>query len=525
MGILKYPVSLSLPVLLLSIVIFTPNLPLGVINVLSLILLLPILRITPLLIDPGFKHFLYAFLAFFLVDLGRKSLTASIITSRFILAIEVAAAIAFFAWPAYKLKLRETAQWTFAMRAAIPGIWATILLLAVSLGANILGYLALSKVILEGALFSIYPAIVFLTGVRTGKIIIDLLLESPRANWLAGVRLHKARIQEWSGRILTAASFLIWVVAALEFFTIRDSTLQWVEETLKRPIKLGALAISVWDLLLFVLVLVGGLILARLIRFTMQEDILTRLNLRYGLPNAISTVAYYIILTVVFLISLGAAGVELTRFTVLTGALGVGVGIGLQNIVNNFVSGIILLFERPIRLGDKVEVDGIKGEVERIGMRSSTLLTSQGAEAVIPNAALISNRVVNWTLNHRERRGEIQISAPYGVEFQTIMRLLKDAAASHSAILKDPEPAVVFTGFEDGGLKFELQFWLSKDENFDETKNEVAASVSEALKAEGIELGVIHLGRNLVILKDPVGQGRIPTEQEQVGAKKTRVNQ
>ena len=500
--ILKYPVSLSLPVLLLSIVIFTPNLPLGIINLLSIVLLLPILRITPLLIERRFKPLLNAFLAFFLLDFGRKLITASPITSRIILAIEVAAAIVFFAWSAYKLRLDEVSRWTFAMRAAVPGIWLTISLLAVSLAANMLGGLALSEVLLEGTLFSIYLAVAFLAGVRAAVVLGNLLLASPLTDWLAGVRLYQDGIKYWGGRILTAGAFLVWLVAALEFFTIRDWTLRWLEQTLKRPITIGALTISAWDILLFFLVLFGGLILARIIRLILQDEILVRLPLKYGLPHAISTVTYYIIATAVFLMSLVAVGMELTRFTVLTGALGVGIGIGLQDIANSFVSGIILLFERHIRLGDFVEIEGIKGEVDRIGMISCTILTSQGAEAIIPNAALTANRVLNWTMAHRKRRGELLISVAYGVEIPKVIRILKHAASLHSAISPDPEPVVVFNEFGDGGMQFELRFWLLHDEEFDETRNEVAASVSVELRAEGIEMGVVHVGKNLVVLKD-----------------------
>jgi small-conductance mechanosensitive channel len=149
-----------------------------------------------------------------------------------------------------------------------------------------------------------------------------------------------------------------------------------------------------------------------------------------------------------------------------------------------------------------VEIDGIMGEVQRIGIRSCTILTYQGAEAIIPNAALMVNRVINWTLSDRQCRGELPISVAYGVEFPTVMRILKQAAAAHPAVLPEPEPTVVFTDFGDGGLQFELQFWLLKDEKFDETRSAVAASVSEELRAEGIEIGVIHVGKNLVILKD-----------------------
>lgn len=489
LGILKYPVSMALPVLLFSVIIFNhTSLPLGIINLLTLVMIIPILRITTLLIESSFKPLLYAFLAVLLIDVLRKLITASLPTERLILAIAAAAAIGVFAWPAFKLRQQKFTQQTLALRIAIPGVWLMILLLTISLLANILGYLKLAEVILEGALFSCFLAIVLLTGVRAAGVVIALLLRSPGAGRIAIFRLHGSAIQAGYGRVLAAVALLVWLVAALEFFTIRDHIFREIEQGLKRQISIGALRISAWDVILFFLVLIGGIVLARIIRFVVQEEILARLPLRHGLPNAISTLGYYILLVAVFLMSLVAAGVELTRFTVLTGALGVGVGIGLQNIVNNFVSGVILLFERPIRPGDVVEVAGVEGKVKHIGVRASTIQTDQGAQVIVPNADLILKHVINWTFDHRQRRVHLPVRVAYGVELPRVIQILEEAAAANPAVLPNPKPSVEFIGFGEGGLQLELQFWLLQDERYISAKNDVAAAANEALRAAGIEM-------------------------------------
>ena len=125
---------------------------------------------------------------------------------------------------------------------------------------------------------------------------------------------------------------------------------------------------------------------------------------------------YYLLLLFVFLSAVNAGGVELNKFTLLTGALGVGFGFGMQNIINNFVSGLILQFERPIHINDVLEVEGYTGKVTRIGVRSSTLQTSQGAEVIIPNANFISGKVVNWTLTESMRRAELPVGVAYGTD-------------------------------------------------------------------------------------------------------------
>src|SRR5262249_54012782 len=149
--------------------------------------------------------------------------------------------------------------------------------------------------------------------------------------------------------------------------------------------------------------------LARAVRIVLQEDVLVRVPLKRGVPQAIATAAQYLLLTFGFVLALTAAGFELNRLTLLTGAFGVGIGFGLQNVINNFVSGLILLFERPVQVGDAVQVGNTAGDITRIGIRSSTISTAQGAEVIVPNAKLISDEVTNWTLSNQIRRVEIPV--------------------------------------------------------------------------------------------------------------------
>ena len=154
-----------------------------------------------------------------------------------------------------------------------------------------------------------------------------------------------------------------------------------------------------------VLLLVVGYIVANVASFVLGKILLPKLSLRGGMAYAISRVTYYVLLAGLFFIALANAGLQLDKFTVITGALGLGIGFGLQNIVSNFASGLIVLFERPIRINDTVEIGGITGIVRRIGARSSTVLTAQGAEVIFPNSNLLSNQVTNWTLSSTRTAG------------------------------------------------------------------------------------------------------------------------
>jgi potassium-dependent mechanosensitive channel len=169
------------------------------------------------------------------------------------------------------------------------------------------------------------------------------------------------------------------------------------------------------------------------------------------------------------------------------GSLGVGVGFGLQNIVNNLVSGLILLFERPIRVGDIVEMKGQAGVVKRIGARSSTIQTGEDAEVIVPNRNLISNEVINWTLSSVRRRVDIPVGVAYGTDRERVLSLLIEVTAAHSGVTRNPKPESYFVSFGDSALNFELRFWTYQEDWF-RLKSDVAVGVTKALREAHIEI-------------------------------------
>ncbi len=219
----------------------------------------------------------------------------------------------------------------------------------------------------------------------------------------------------------------------------------------------------------------------------LHEDVFPRVRLRRGIPNAISSTAGYLILLGGFFFALSAAGIDLSRFTVLAGAFGVGIGFGLQNVVNNFVSGLILLYERPVQAGDVVQIADVFGTINRIGIRSSTVRTFDGAEVIVPNANLISEQVTNWTLSDRERRINIQVGVTYGADHDRVLEVLRSALEEARDVLSFPTPLVLFSGFGDSSLDFEVRFWTVNPE-FSRVKSDVTGRIYAALAAAQIEI-------------------------------------
>lgn len=237
-----------------------------------------------------------------------------------------------------------------------------------------------------------------------------------------------------------------------------------------------------------------------------------------GLPELISSIVYYSLLLVVALAAVNAGGIDLNKFTVLTGALGVGVGFGLQNIINNFVSGLILQFERPIHIDDILEVDTNIGKVTRIGIRSSTIQTFQGAEVIIPNATLISNKVINWTLSESQRRRELPVGVAYGSDPKAVLKILRDAAARHELVLSKPEPMVYFKGFGASSLDFELHFWVMQENNGLLITSEVALCAMQMLEDAGIEIPFPQSDLHLRSI-DPAVAAALPSRNGALGVR------
>jgi small-conductance mechanosensitive channel len=282
-------------------------------------------------------------------------------------------------------------------------------------------------------------------------------------------------------------SFFLWLDAMARLLTVYDSVVGYLTRALSYPIGFQRVHITQGNILSFLFILIVGYALANLLAFALSKLLLSRFPLQRGLPFTISKIIYYVLLVLVFLAALANAGMELNKFTLVTGALGVGVGFGLQNIVNNFASGLILLFERPIRVGDTVEMNGLVGTVKRIGARSSTIQTGEDAEVIVPNSNLISNEVVNWTLSSVRRRVAISVGVAYGTEPERVLSLLIEVAAAHSGVTRNPKPEAYFVSFGDSALNFELRFWTYQEDWF-RLKSDVAVGLAKALREANIEI-------------------------------------
>ncbi len=219
-------------------------------------------------------------------------------------------------------------------------------------------------------------------------------------------------------------------------------------------------AVTVGKLVKGIALLVLGIWLSRRITHGFAQKILCRLGVQEGVAVAVQTLTFYLLSLTSALMALHLVHVPLTVFTFMGGAVAIGVGFGSQKILNNFISGVILLIESPIRVGDLIEMGTLQGKVHTIGTRSTRIRTGANLEIIVPNSALLENNVTNWTLTDAVVRSSIRVGVAYGSPTRDVARWLKHAADEHGQVLKKPEPCVWFTNFSENTLDFELNFWI-----------------------------------------------------------------
>jgi small-conductance mechanosensitive channel len=224
-------------------------------------------------------------------------------------------------------------------------------------------------------------------------------------------------------------------------------------------VTLGATPLSLWSILQFAILVVLLFLAAGRFQYWLVERLLVRSRLDTGARQAIGSITRYLFLFVGLLVILQTVGINLTTLNVLAGAVGIGIGFGLQNVASNFISGLIILFERPIKIGDRIEVGPIEGDVVEIGARSTKVLTNDNITVIVPNSKFITENVVNWMYNGPTVRFRVPVSVAYGSDIRQIERLLLEVARANPDVLDKPEPVVRLLEFGDNALQFELRPW------------------------------------------------------------------
>jgi potassium-dependent mechanosensitive channel len=490
--LLGRPVSAGLVLGLLSWVVIYPGKPPAAQALVAAVALVPMMWVVRSLVNGRERWMLYGLAGLFLVDRLRDLVTSLGVIERGLFVLEMLATRAILGWYLRSGRARDHASASGGPLAGLvsPMLKLALAALAAALVAGVVGNMSLARLVGSGVLASAYLVLVLAAARRLAEGLVVLGLETWPVRRLAIVRLHRARLEQRARTVLRTIAVAVWVLMTLGDFGLLSPALTTARHILAAELMRGALRISVSDLVVFALTVWAAFAVSALVRFVLEEDVFPRLPLSPGLPYALSSVVGYAIIFAGFIVAALAAGVNLDRVTLLGGAFGVGVGFGLQNVVNNFVSGLVVLFERPVRVGDAVQIGDTQGEVRRIGIRAATVRSWQGAEIIVPNSMLVAEKVTNWTPANRQRRVEIPVSVVYGSAPEAVLKVLADVAQAHPDVAAQPPPQPLFMGFGDSALRFELWAWTYRLDRHVVIKSELGVAVYAALQAAGMKVAV-----------------------------------
>ncbi|MDZ4836800.1 MAG: mechanosensitive ion channel [Candidatus Melainabacteria bacterium] len=261
-------------------------------------------------------------------------------------------------------------------------------------------------------------------------------------------------VTRWTVRVIG----VLWILDLSNVDITAVQVVAYADSFLNIPfVHIGKTQITLWSVI-YVLSLWLVLIVAtnRLQKWCATK-LLVHSGIEFGARHAISVIVKYVMVSIGFVVILQSAGIDLSALTVLAGAVGLGLSFGLQNITSNLVSGLIVLIERPIKVGDRIEVAGITGDVKNIALRATTICTNDNIEIIVPNSEFISGNVINWSHSSRDVRVSLPVGVSYSSDPEAVYGLLLDVASQHDGVLQDPPATVIFKAFGDSSLDFVLR--------------------------------------------------------------------
>ncbi|MGA8655513.1 MAG: mechanosensitive ion channel domain-containing protein [Chthoniobacterales bacterium] len=452
------------------------------------LLLIFIVLILRRLTDRALLPILYALIVLYFVDQLRLLTALLPILGRLVFAAEMLGGTLFLIWLIWSkhsptVGVNTTKLFARAVRLAIR---VGLVVFPVTLLANVFGFVNFANLLWGGALRSAYVGANVYAALRIVEGLIIISLGTRPLGLMRVVRLNRPMLQRRICGVAGFLGFVYWASLTLSFFGLRTPLITGTEEVLRANLAIGSLSISLRQVLVFLATVWAAFAVSRFLRFLLEEDIYRHWHLARGIPQAISTMVHYAVLLTGFFVGLAVLGVDLSKVTILAGAFTVGVGFGLQTVVNNFVCGLILLFERPIKIGDIIQIDTDIGEVQRIGIRASVIRTADGSEVIVPNGTIISNKVTNWTLSDRYRAIEVSVTVARGAAPQHVIEVLKRVAANHPGVTKEPAAQAYVVNFASATVSFNLRAWTERYEDWVQVRSDLSVAVDEALMRENI---------------------------------------
>ena len=448
---------------------------------------LPMMRLQPKHVLDSVGNWMYLTAVFFLIHLFAQITSPLPLMFRTVLLVNDVLILATLSWLLYRtvqrLKSGSKRQLTVLRYLSAAGI----AVMAVAIISNLVGNVSLTATLTDAILNSAYIGL-FLFAISTVVRAFTRLLFRTTVEKLKSSTQHAGGLMQVVTYLFNLSLVLAWVVGTLSSFRVLRPLLDWLKTLSEFSIGYGKVSVTMGGILLFFVSVYLSFWLAKTLRGVLSEDILPNMELPRGVANSVSTLSYYTLLMLGLVLAVSAAGVEMSQLTIVLGALSVGIGFGLNTVINNFVSGLILMVERPVQPGDTIELSGTVGRVRDIGMRATTLTTFEGADVVVPNGMLLAEKMINWTLSSDKRRIDIPVGVAYGSDPNQVLALLTEVANTTEGVSKNPAPTVLFTGFGANSLDFSLRAWTDSFDDAVFVRSGMAVRIHDALQQACIEI-------------------------------------
>jgi small-conductance mechanosensitive channel len=487
--VVSRPLAAALAFTLVSMAYVFGSVPGSVEDLVSFLALFPVLRLGVGLVGPSARPALYGVVFLFVVNRFWELAPDGSLLRRILLLMATILALAGAMWLIRHLWKRIAKNGSGWLRLGLVGLCLVITPLVVSVFACILGWSTLAQLLTEATIENAYGAVAWYI---VAKVIIALLRLIPGGvlgHLLPSIPRHKRQFHRISTFIVVLIVALRWVEKSLQNLQVYEPIRQRFELVMSATYARGNLRLSVGSIVGAVIIVIATILMVRAVRFLLREEILPRLKLNPGVSHSVVTLANYTLISLGILAAAAAAGLTGTQLTVVFGALGVGIGFGLQTIVGNFVSGLVLIFERPVQVGDLVQTTEHFGNITDIGIRASTIRTFSGAEVVVPNMDLVAKEVINWTRSDRVRRVEMNVRVIYGTDPKRVLEILQTVANDHPLVLDSPAPAAWMLGFGESAMEFRLNAW-TRVEDYLKASSELHVAVNDELRESSIEIAV-----------------------------------
>lgn len=428
------------------------------------------------------KYWIGVILLFILFGMDNL-LDQTSLEERWALAILNMAAI----WLGWKLTVASKASKTNLPRFTIEMVHLFWIVNALALFLNIIGRFTIAKFLSNSSVlgFALFMSLFVLVEVVLEALYLQM---ETQKNIRMVPMVDMGEVKEKFKGVLTIGAVVLWAMAIAWSLNVYNPILEWLDESLAKERTVGSFVFTWSSILIFMLVLVVSFLLARLLTFTFGGDSSQFAGNRKSKAGSWILLIRLVILIGGFLLAIGAAGIPTDKLAIVIGALGVGIGFGLQNVVNNLVSGVILAFEKPMQTGDVIELGTRIGTVKEIGIRSSKITTYDGSVIIVPNGDFISQQLINWTHSNSYRRIELIVGVAYGTDLEKAQSLINKVLNETEGVMNHPPSAVLVHDFSDSAVLFRILFWTNNYDSWTSLKSNVLRSVYNEFAANAITI-------------------------------------